>query len=83
MTGSCLLFLDEMKMSLKGENRKASAVWGNRSNIRNQGLLQNEGEGSTLRYAEDLIYTDICCLPGGDFSDIWGMSGQGMGKMPG
>lgn len=67
MTGSCLLFLDEMKMSLKGKggNRKASAVWGNRSSIRNQALLQKEGEGSTLGYLQNLTCADICCLPGG------------------
>lgn len=80
MTGSHLLFLDEMKMSFKGKggNRKASAVWGNRSNIRNQALLQKEGEGSTLGYLQNLICTDICCLPGGGSPGIWGM-----GKMPG
>lgn len=47
-------------------------------NIRNQALLQKEGEGSAHKYTENLICTDICCLPGGDFSGIWGMSGRGM-----
>lgn len=49
------------------EGIEKQVLFGETAKIRNQGVQQSWGEGSTCRYSQNLLHTGGSCLPVGCF----------------